>query len=298
MKFKDYRTSYDEFKREANSSKNRGVDVAKALGMKDVSVEEIYKYELRRAKDKKQIFASKRLLSELGWYKEKRPFFNVYPCIEKKLMELSLDIRLCDLTLPFVSLEIRTATKTFLCSDFGHSFFCTVDFTNGDYQEFEFNKTEKLSNVIGREIVIQEETYIAPAKSETLTQKQFDECIYIAAGVAMLAKDKSVVTPVILNESRKSTMTDEEWEKYRLKAIKRTGRIGFDVGRELEKSRASVHYRNGHFARFHVGKDHECYPDGCKLKLAPIIKWRCGSIVNKDNHPQVPTGFKGEEEAL
>lgn len=92
-------------------------------------------------------------------------------------------------------------------------------------------------------------------------------------------------------------MTPAEVADYADRAIKRTGRVGFDVGRDIERAKASMHYRNGCFAKYYVTKSHEQYPPQATADRVPVIKWRCGSVVNKEHATRVPTGFKDESEA-
>ena len=114
-------------------------------------------------------------------------------------------------------------------------------------------------------------------------------------GVLALARDKTLVTPVIMNRHRRENMTGEEVARYAAAAIKTTQRIGFDVGRDMERRKSSEHYRNGHFARFHVKVGHPMYPPG-HSGVSAIVKWRSGCVVNKGNVPEVPTGFHDREE--
>lgn len=232
--------------------------------------------------------AKRRACDEIAWYEDRRPYFNLHPLINAKLLEINEEIELEWLNLPLRVMEIRTEKKAFLVSEL--SFYeshrvisCSIS-ENKSYYSFWYTKDGTVGESLTRD----------PFRTEEPEdQRRRVEAMLIIAGVCMLAKDKSIVTPVILNADRRENMSDEKIEKYAKRAIRRTGRIGFDVGRELERNKALAHYRNGCFAVYHVGKDHELYPDNCEADRVPVIKWRNGAIVNRDNVPRVPTGFKG-----
>jgi hypothetical protein len=297
--FQDYRSAYQEF---LSQTKVQCLDnrmdldsASRLLGFDVKDYKAFYRQELKMAKKRGELLSGSRFLSELFWYQVRRPFFNVYPIIEKKFSEMGEEFDMSELVMPFQSIEVRTKQRTMLLADVGGDFMITVelDKTGEEYQEFRISRNQKIGNV-RKNIKIRHESSARPAKSNNLHFDELERLIYMAVGVCMLSKDKSIVTPVILNANRKESMTPAEIANYAEKAINRTGRVGFDVGRELDRMPASVHYRNGHFAKFYVGKTHECYPDNCELSKAPIIKWRCGAIVNKDNVPKVPTGFHDE----
>ena len=164
------------------------------------------------------------------------------------------------------------------------------------YQEFFIKKTDTIRHALSSAdyLEYEEPGFQRANVAEPLTMQQRHECLFMAAGTCMLAQDKSIVEPVILNKHRKDYMTPAEIADYAERAISRTGRVGFEVGKQIERMKATIHYRNGCFAKYYVGKDHECYPANAELSKVPIIKWRSGAIVNKDNVPKVPTGFKDE----
>lgn len=248
-------------------------------------------YKTLRELGERDPLAWHRACVELDWYKKKRPYFNLHPLIEKKLLEINEAIQLKDLGfLPLGTIEIRTKRRSYLvCEikkepDCPNEIFCSIQ-TRKDVQDFAFTKDGTVGELRSRALLVDHWDNESKIDSEA--------AMLIIAGVCMLAKDKSIVTPVILNADRRENMSDEKIEKYAKRAIRRTGRIGFDVGRELERNKALAHYRNGCFAVYHVGKDHELYPDNCEADRVPVIKWRNGAIVNRDNVPRVPTGFKG-----
>ena len=282
--FRDYLSAFSEARSVKTKNNPYGIDFD--------DFESVYRFELERLDSKKDLMTVSRLQSELYWYRNKRPYFNVYPLIERKLLEIDKDVNCSELSLPFSSIEVRTSNVTFLLSITSKCLFFVVEMKDG-YQEFACPKSASIKELVEAPLDIFEgESWPRPPVIKYLSDKQRHECLILGAGVCMLSRDKNLVVPVILNKHRKENMTPAEIAEYAEKATKRTGKTGFDVGKDIERMKATVHYRNGHFAKFHVGKDHEQFPVDSELSKVPIIKWRCGAVVNKKNTPTVPTGFK------
>lgn len=302
--FVDYISGFDEVKKLSSKvSKHELLRVFASKGVDHTNFESLYKWEIQNAMKLKDPFPAFRLNAELEWHRSMRPYFNIYPVIESKLLELTDEIQFQELNLPFKSLEIRTSLATFLFSDTGDAFMIVAESRSkgpsgtSRYQEFLLRKQETLKAVIDgeyRELSVSDWPSVS-GSVRSLSEQERNRLVRIAAGTCMLAADRSIVTPVILKNHQKNSMTPAEVAEYAQKAINRTGRIGFEVGREIEKMKATAHYRNGHFAKFHVGKTHDCYPKNATVDKVPIIKWRSGAIVNADNVPKVPTGFHDKE---
>jgi hypothetical protein len=294
--FQDYQSAYQQcLSKTKEMCRSSGVDFNKAcqiLGFDIRDYTAYYTHELEMAGKRGELLSGSRFLSELLWYRVRRPFFNVYPVIESKFADMSETLDMSELVMPYPSIEVRTRRRTMLLSEIGDDFMITVELDKAGekYQEVRVSRKQAIGNVQNN-VEVRLESSPQPAKVGSLEFGELERLIYVAVGVCMLAKDKTIVTPVVLNANRKESMSADEVARYAEKAINRTGRVGFDVGRELDRMPASVHYRNGHFAKFYVGKSHESYPDNCDLDKVPIIKWRCGAIVNKDHVPKVPTGF-------
>lgn len=292
--FRDYRSTVDDIRKIAKRTEGlREILAQNGIDLRDVN--SIYRAEMKEAMKLKDPFCKMRLLAEMVWYHQKRPYFNVYPVIEKKLIEINDEIKLEELFLPYPTIEIRTQGTTFLLHDAGNVFAFVVEFGGGRYSEFTMAKRGHVKDIVTAEY--QHITTDWPLKTTEESARQLTKeirvnCAIIACGVCLLAKDPAIVVPVILNRHRRDNMTLEEIHQYKEKAIKATDKTGFDVGRDMQFRQSSCHYRNGCFAKYYVGKNHEAYPDKCDLEKAPIIKWRSGSVVNASNTPKVPTGFK------
>ncbi len=295
MMFRDYVSTFEEFKKITDGIPH-GRQIMQQRGVDAKDFESVYKAEIEALDSKTQALAVERLKSELEWYRVKRPFFNVYPLIEQKFLELDEEIDMAELVMPYPAIEVRTQTKTLLICEKKSCFLFIAEGMNGDYQEFVIQRTSKINKVLAAGYAKVEEPWIKKG-SFGLSEEEMRNCLFIAVGTCMLARDHQIVMPIILNRHRKENMTPAEIAEYAEKAIKRTGRVGFEVGKDIERMKATVHYRNGCFAKYYVGKTHESYPKNAEASKVPIIKWRCGSVVNKDNVPKVPTGFKDSAES-
>jgi hypothetical protein len=286
-KFRNYFSAFDEVK---SVSKQFPSEVFATMGFDPTDVESVYAFEIKKIGGRSPI-AVVRLKSELLWYRSKRPYFNVYPLIEQKFMELSEDIDMAELVMPFPTIEVRTQTKTILICDRGKFFLIVIEREDDTYQELLVQRTHTVKKLFNQPRLDVDEFW-PEVKGDRVSEGYANQCVLLAVGTCMLAKDPNIIMPVILNCHQKESMTPAEVAEYAEKAINRTGRVGFDVGKKIERMKATVHYRNGCFAKYYVGKDHESYPQNAVASKVPVIKWRSGAIVNKDNVPKVPTGFK------
>lgn len=290
--FRDYFSTFDEAKKMACSDPRAYALMRESTGADMKDFESVYKYEIAGLNPQTQTFAIERMKSELAWYRDKRPYFNVYPLIEEKFFELSYEIDLKELVMPFRAIEVRTQTRTILLCDKRSSFLLVVEGPNRSFQEVVIPRLTKINRVIESGCCMIDEPWPHKTNEQVVSPDEMRRCLLLAVGVCMLASDPSVIKPVILNRHRKESMTPAEIAMYADKAIRRTGRVGFEVGKDIERMKATMHYRNGCFAKYYVSKAHELYPKNAEASKVPIIKWRCGSVVNKDNVPRVPTGFK------
>lgn len=225
-----------------------------------------------------------RLMAERIWYNIRRPFFNVYPLIKEKLGQLSGTVKYSEVTTPFKVLEVRSYESTFLMCD-GKDKVLFITPLGSGFGISYILKDEEIGAVYDRSEALGDEGYV----------RAF---YFIGAGVCMLAKDSKIIQPVILNQHRKDHMTPAEIAAYAEKAANRTGRIGFEIGCDIERMKATMHYRNAHFAKYYVTKEHPSYPQNAILPKVPVIIWRSGAVVNKNNVPSVPTGFKDQANAM
>lgn len=218
------------------------------------------------------------------WTDCRRPYFNVYPGIASKLLSMPDTIESQEIRLPVSALEVRTSTSTGLIWQWDEQHVGVLvrhqASTSGTYSFAAIRK--------GRQVREWKESLLKEGDHPENVLSHMVLCFL----VCLLATDKTIVTPVILNQHRRDDMTPAEIADYATRAIKRSGRIGFDVGRNLERLKATEHYRNGTFAKYYVGKDHERYPKDATESKVAIIQWRAGSIVNRGNLPEIPTGFK------
>jgi hypothetical protein len=296
--FRDYFSAFDEARKTWKDLKEWERQLLKTKGLDKVvkDYKLLYQQEITVSAKANERLATARLSGELIWYTLKRPYFNVYPAVETKLDKVSENIELKDVSLPFPVLEIRTFSSTMLLCDTKTHFVFTIDNPNNNtYEEMMVLKNGTLGQL--QEFSDYEiEDSVFTVKSETHRkrdlQKIFNKHLRLACGVCLLSKDPAIIRPVILNQHYREDLTPEQIEDYAKRATSRTGRIGFEVGKELERTKNSAHYRNGCFAIYHVSKNHEKYPPHAVSDRAPVIIWRSGTVVNRDYVPPIPTGYK------
>jgi hypothetical protein len=229
-----------------------------------------------------------RIRAEEQWYADRRPYFRVYPLIERKLLALRGKTTLAEMRIPFPAIEINTQRRTMLIHKANDH--CTLVAETHD----------ELHVVMGAPMDLTLDEFASDGLDPVLWKGVSEqgkviaaECLRIAIGVCLLATDPKIVAPVILDKHRRDDMRPDEIERRAAQAVSRTGRIGFDVGRDIERMPVTSHYRTGCPAIYHVGKSHESYPRGGVLDREPVLLWRSGAVVNADRTVRVPTGFHG-----
>ncbi len=309
--FVDYQTSLDHFKKGLRSyGKSVAMSVLESrLGVTraaDIQLNDFYQKE---CSGMESCGASRievlRLVVEYNWYQCMRPYFNVFPYVENKLLDISASVDFSELPFPFESLEVRTCSETLLCGDLNNYVHVTYQRNDSEsYREWMFPKCGTVAETTNRPTCNagsswSPNTVDTSLEDDAVRANEQSRVIRIVAGVLALSRDKSLVTPVIMNRHRKPNPDDVYLERAAAAEVHRSGRIGFDVGREMEARKSTEHYRTGHFARFHIGRNHAQYPPGAGGDKVAIIKWRSGCVVNKGNVPEVPTGYHdtGDAEA-
>ena len=230
-----------------------------------------------------------RLIGESKWHEDCRPYFRVYPIIERKLSNLTGKTTVAEMRMPYESIEINTRSRSMLL--YKTDQYCVLIMEPENVEGFLICDVDIKSTV--SEIVTESNDVAGCEKMDKEAREFVSACVRIAVGVCLLANDPKIVSPVILDKHRRDDMTAQEMARRAAQAISRTGRVGFDVGREIERMPVSSHYRTGHPAIYYVGKSHENYPRNGLLNREPVLLWRSGAIVNADRVTEVPTGFHG-----
>ena len=109
----------------------------------------------------------------------------------------------------------------------------------------------------------------------------------LAVIAAQLASGSDLITPIVLERDRGRHATAEEPERKWLeeRATRVAGR-GFDFGRTLQRlSEQSPHWRNPHLALFWTGANRQ----------VPKLQLRAGCVVMPRNMSEIPTGYLGPE---
>lgn len=220
---------------------------------------------------------------------DRRPFYNVYPTVEKCLENTKLEFTLRQISQldDVISLcfahnhepLLKAGRLDSLLISLVHgiknhdkpekpisamliAYFLTV---NGDVKKrgvVSYSGEELLSEMVGE------------GEDER-------RVVSLAAGVCLLAHDRRFVEPILLARDRgKEFTTPEDYQKAVERAKKR-GRNGFTLGKDLQ---ISPHMRRPHFAIRWTGAGRTT------PKLVPIK----GSVINRSKIYPVPTGYLDE----
>lgn len=252
------------------------------------------------------------------WWLAERPFYNVYPSIVEMLLDTSLDVPGSCVSLPLPTILIRlpvgssSPIKTILASVMSDDCFDTdgihMDTFKGSVIWKGVPKTSDRKVVVN----IQHNnfdgnlsTYIHLNASETVEEviqrnkermykdnearNAVTQALRIVVGCSILANDKEIIQPIVLDRDRlKYESSDEPMRKRMEDRAARVNGRGFSIGKDLENQLAkerelAPHIRRPHMALFWTGKG----------RTEPRLQLRRGALIKHKSITDIPTGFLG-----
>jgi len=244
----------------------------------DKTVYEHYDWLLNKSPDR---YEKMYLQSERFWYLANRPYYNLFPIIQSMLGDVPLDIKLSALHLPVESLYVRFPANSrfigLLMSDQPDSLFFTLY-----YRDAEKELTFESGRVI-------KAPYMDKTISEIRSEQPLGLCpLKIFVAISILSDSPEFIQPVILSKDllKWKNGDDETRKQLAEKAIRRTGKTGFNVGKEIQETyETTPHFRRPHLALFWTGKG----------RAVPKMILRKGCAVKPRELTTVPTGYLGIE---
>lgn len=312
MKFVEYKTSWELNKIPGNIINK--ADIYTRMAKSKSRIERCYEYLIREVhyRQVKLKMAGKLepdvnesiewykrcLFSELCWYANKRPFYNLYPAAEK----LFQDIRFDQMFLSYLFKKCGDVFREGLQQSFDlpcmsintSSYSCLVTF------RYWFSRKE-LSVVdndilfyIGSPSQAKEESFfdlcfyskdgkkpIYSILNRDLRNTSLDDCkLFKPAIICMflyMTGDTEFAERLLLTKDEKRHPQGEDYERAVERAIRR-GKNGWSIGKDWD---SIPHFRRPHFGIRWTGKG------GKTPKLVPIK----GSFVKRSELAKVPTGY-------
>lgn len=225
------------------------------------------------------------------WYRQRRPFFNVYPGVEKCLRNTRGSID--PATIPHSVLHDLGAMEIrFADSSSTPSFFIAILPTQVKNNPLRLAVHLLRKDDRGIQAYAASFGKLAEENAGPKFEGGFEDTgvdvrsemelrVRLAMGVMLLAADPRYCEPVLLNRDRDKVMTDTERQQA-LDRAKKRGNFGFDLGRDVE---VSPHFRRPHFAIRWTGKG------STVPRLVPVK----GAIINEGLITNVPTGYADDE---
>jgi len=291
--------------------------LAKRIGMadKDSTPEQFFDDMNTIAIQYQNAFFNRQSVIEYDWYKNQRPYYNVWPVVFDMVSKIKLDIPCSAVQLPppgqvfclrlpvgnpykFEGGEVQTilfssqkVSESIGSTKFVDGLCIMIDTGEKDpskgYPIFLF----KFFPWIGDKTV-EEVSKILPYHESwhqgvKISTDIVDEAIKLAITTCLIYEDPEIVTPDVLARDKVGyedalKKGDQEKVKKIIGRAKRRGKNAFDIGRLIE---AMPHYRRPHMALFWTGAGR---------KIAKI-KLRQGSIVHRDKIVNVPTDYIGDD---
>jgi len=250
------------------------------------------------------------LQSEGLWIKNRRPYYKVYPCMVDAMCRLRLNAKFPCPDIPQGQLSIRFAlgkepsTKDGI--KIGSLFVCNANLRrrtsgieskgmtiianllnppNRDFKPFVITFDPNPHHYKSVEDLLENgQDPNSSLRNEqepyrTMRKEVQALAIRIALTTCMLADDPEIVTPDVLVEHQKNyDKASEEWKRKAEKKARRIGKVGWNIGKNLE---IIPHFRRPHWAIRHFGPKGNSVPKVVKVKH---------SVVHRDRLTTVPNG--------
>ncbi len=239
---------------------------------------------------------------ERRWEALKRPYYNLYPSIIPMLTRLNLDLESDLVRLPMDSLCVRfpkDPAKNPLQFDWKGErvHVCCILATDLDAKgslvhiDLGSGKSGRMTLhpyfVLPRKPGVSLEQLLTDADKVTVDEHGritipdalLTDCLRLFCTLCLLDEDPEVISPDVLADDR--MWYEATGDKKFVDKAHRRGKVGWDVGRHIEKI---PHIRRPHMALVWTGK-------GRKIrKIVP----RKGSVVHREKVETIPTGFLGD----
>lgn len=306
MEFYQYISCYNVYKKQNPKTKRTPEQFYKEL-ITTLHVERLTKIRTNKNFE----MANDQTVNELLWYRDKCPYYNIFPGIINPLTNLKLENVLGEHVKPDfphilfkfpkhkcpINIEVKGKkyeARVSLCSlinendkkilsvwtDFGDS-----DYIGEQYPIYIFRNIPLKNNKS-----IEETMNNLPIDNETINQglpistKELDKVLKVIISCFLLSKNSedALVQPDILADDYEKFLNADEILKKKLfeKAQKR-GKFGWNIGKNIE---VSPHFRNPHPALYWTGEG----------KQIPKIIFRKGTFVHRQVIEKLPTGFSNE----
>ncbi len=244
------------------------------------------------------------LFIEMEWYKEGRPYYNVWPGILPSLCKLNYAHIPCEyLKLPLNPLLIRFpeyapfqidqnhSLRSVLCGrykavDSPHeSFYLWIDFGESEPDDprkavITYRHLPLRPGMDIEEVCNSLRVHWSAGQGVQISRDFIDNAVRIVTACCLIAQgDTEIIEPDVLSRDEDSFALTHNY-KF-VDRAKRNGKFGFHIGRHIT---VSPHYRQAHAALYHTGPG----------RAIPRVIIRRGTIVKKQDAVKVPTGFLDE----
>lgn len=226
-------------------------------------------------------------VSHAHWYKQGRPFLNLYPSIYKALLRTRLTIDPAHIPRSTIhelgAIEVRLPetekVPSFLLSILSEEIWGGVVTPAVQCNTLLNNRSEVLQRTVNFGTTANQQTTDYSTLNVTTDESLLlDVMMKLALGALFLASDLRYLEPVLLKKDR-HVYNDSEALERAVQRARRKGIIGFNLGEKAEKS---PHFRCPHFAIRWKGKG------GTRPELVPVK----ASVVHKDKLNQIPSGYR------
>lgn len=293
MKFHEYATLYNKLNGRAERN---GPRLSKEEFSKQVRA--MYEYGIAIGVCKEdETSVKERVEVERVWMIHNRPYYSVFPVVNRSLIRTPLDLDCSLMKLPTEALLVRFAegqepfhcrnkpVKSFLASfpssPIGKLAYLSIDDGNESEEEGDDPKS-CISFGLKRGITVEESMNQIDdwRHASDDFKKMANQLVRTLFTLCLLANDPSVIQPEVLADDQIAFEKTRD-QKY-VERARRRGKVGWLVGADWE---TCPHYRRPHFALRWTGEG------GAVPKIVPIK----GAIVHRTKLSDVPMGYLDDE---
>lgn len=240
------------------------------------------------------------VLNERDWERKRKPYYNVFPSIIPMLTRLDLDVESSLIRLPLPALCVRlpkdsaknplkfpwkgeeVPIRCMLVGEINQGKGLSILIDIGEIMEeinfpiYTYRNFRRQDGLTVEAALKELRRGWSAEMGIQMPEPLIDNCVRLCCTLCLLGNDPEVISPDVLADDR--AKFDETGDQKYVEKARRRGKIGWDVGRQIE---VIPHFRRPHLMLAWTGAG----------RTIPKIVPRRGSVVHREIVKKLPSGF-------